>query len=112
MDEDQDSIFREDGDENNEKQEDEKEEEKEDEENKEIYDENSVVNFLVATDIHLGFAERDPIRKNDSFNTFEEILATAKQNKVDFLLLGGDLFHVNNPSKETLHRTIELFRKY
>lgn len=28
------------------------------------------------------------------------------------MLLGGDLFHDNKPSRETLYRTIELFRKY
>jgi double-strand break repair protein MRE11 len=68
--------------------------------------------ILVATDNHLGFMERDPIRGNDSFITFEEILQHAKKLKVDFILLGGDLFHDNKPSKRTLHRTIELIRTY
>ena len=43
--------------------------------------------------------EDDPIRKNDSFVTFEEILGHAVRLKVDALLLGGDIFHENKPSR-------------
>ena len=32
--------------------------------------------------------------------------------KVDFLLLGGDLFDANKPSRNTLNKTIELLNKY
>lgn len=32
--------------------------------------------------------------------------------KVDFILLGGDLFHENKPSRKTLHGAMTLFRKY
>lgn len=32
--------------------------------------------------------------------------------QVDFILLGGDLYHENKPSRQTLHRTMELFRHY
>ena len=38
--------------------------------------------ILVATDNHLGFMEKDPIRGDDSFKAFEEILAIAKKNEV------------------------------
>ncbi|XP_029655594.1 double-strand break repair protein MRE11-like [Octopus sinensis] len=69
-------------------------------------------NILVATDIHLGYAEKDPIRGDDSFITFEEILQQAVSNSVDLILLGGDLFHDNRPSCNTLHRTANLIRKY
>ena len=34
------------------------------------------------------------------------------QIQVDFILLGGDLFHENKPSRKTLHATMALFRKY
>ena len=37
-----------------------------------------IVRILVATDNHLGFMEKDPVRGADSFITFEEILKTAK----------------------------------
>ncbi len=66
--------------------------------------------------------EKDPVRGNDTFTTFEEILQIAKDEevrlfilsklKVDFILLGGDLFHLNKPSRSTLYKTIELLRKY
>jgi double-strand break repair protein MRE11 len=32
--------------------------------------------------------------------------------QVDFVLLGGDLFHENKPSRMTLVRCIEILRKY
>ena len=32
--------------------------------------------------------------------------------QVDFLLLGGDLFDANKPSRSTLNKTIELLSKY
>lgn len=34
------------------------------------------------------------------------------QNQVDLILLGGDLFHENKPSRESLYRTCALLRKY
>lgn len=68
--------------------------------------------ILVATDNHLGYNENDTIRKNDSFRTFDEIFEIALQNEVDLVLLGGDLFHENKPSRLCLHRTVEIFRKH
>ena len=35
------------------------------------------VRFLLASDTHIGFMERDPVRGSDSINTFEEILTIA-----------------------------------
>lgn len=58
-----------------------------------------MLRILIATDNHLGYMERDPIRGNDSFVSFEEILQQARKLKVDFVLLGGDLFHENKPSR-------------
>lgn len=54
--------------------------------------------------------ERDPIRGNDSFVTWEECLKQAEALKVDFILHGGDFFHDNKPSRRTLFRTMELLR--
>ena len=64
--------------------------------------------ILIATDNHLGYMEKDSIRGEDSINTFEEIILIAKKQKVDFILLGGDLFHENKPSRKTLHSTMKL----
>ena len=68
--------------------------------------------ILIATDIHLGYMEKDGIRGNDSLNSFEEVLQLAQKNDVDFILLGGDLYHDNKPSRRTLLGSMELLRKY
>uniref|UniRef100_A0A0E0KVQ5 Double-strand break repair protein n=1 Tax=Oryza punctata TaxID=4537 RepID=A0A0E0KVQ5_ORYPU len=75
-------------------------------------DESNTLRVLVATDCHLGYMEKDEIRRFDSFEAFEEICSLAEQNKVDFVLLGGDLFHENKPSRATLVKTIEILRRY
>ncbi|KAK3579518.1 hypothetical protein CHS0354_028347 [Potamilus streckersoni] len=72
----------------------------------------NVFKILVATDIHLGYCEKDAVRGNDSLVTFEEILENAKKYEVDFVLLGGDLFHENKPSRKILHGCLALFRRY
>ncbi|GFV89364.1 double-strand break repair protein MRE11 [Trichonephila clavipes] len=50
--------------------------------------------------------------RSDSIVTFEEILKIAESKEVDFILLGGDLFHENKPSRKVLHDCISLMRKY
>ncbi|KAJ3625365.1 hypothetical protein Zmor_004289 [Zophobas morio] len=72
----------------------------------------NIIKILIATDTHLGYMDKDPVRGNDSLNTFEEILSIAVEKKVDMLLLGGDLFHDNKPSRWTLYKTMELMREY
>nr|GEW64949.1 double-strand break repair protein MRE11 [Tanacetum cinerariifolium] len=56
--------------------------------------------------------EKDEVRRHDSFQAFEEICKIAEEKKVDFVLLGGDLFHENKPSRTTLVKAIETLRKY
>jgi len=68
--------------------------------------------ILVATDNHIGFKEDHHIRGEDSYDAFEEVLQIAKRNKVDFLLLGGDLFHEVTPSQNCLYRSIRLLQKF
>ncbi|KAI8094765.1 Metallo-dependent phosphatase-like protein [Thamnidium elegans] len=68
--------------------------------------------ILIATDNHIGYLETDPVRGQDSFLAFEEILKIAKLQQVDFILLGGDLFHANRPSRSCLHRTMRMLRNY
>lgn len=68
--------------------------------------------ILIATDNHLGLNEKCQERKNDSFEAFEEVLKMAVKMKVDFLLLDGDLFHDNVPSRATMVRTMDMLRKY
>lgn len=51
-------------------------------------------------------------QSDESFVTFEEILKYGRDNEVDFILLGGDLFHDTKPSQVTLLKCVELLRKY
>lgn len=71
-----------------------------------------VLSVLIASDVHLGYAEKDPLRADDSFKAFEEVLALAKHRQVDMILLAGDLFHDNKPSRKTLMRCMQLLRDY
>lgn len=75
-------------------------------------DPDSTFNILLATDIHLGFMEKHPVRGEDSFVTFEEILKYGVEKNADCILLGGDLFHENKPSRKSLQRCMDLLRKY
>ncbi|XP_059615257.1 double-strand break repair protein MRE11 [Phlebotomus argentipes] len=82
-----------------------------DEEREEIREED-VIKILVTTDNHLGYLEKDSIRGEDSFITFEECLQHAQENNVDMILLGGDLFHVANPSQNSMNRCLKILRNY
>ncbi|KYM84030.1 Double-strand break repair protein MRE11 [Atta colombica] len=77
-------------------------------------DPQDTINILVATDIHLGFdySKKRGGQSDESFVTFEEILKYGKDNEVDMVLLGGDLFHETKPSQTALLKCIELLRKY
>ncbi|XP_073363613.1 double-strand break repair protein MRE11-like [Aegilops tauschii subsp. strangulata] len=71
-----------------------------------------MLRILVANDYHLGYMKKDEIWSFDSFEAFEKICAFGKQKEVDFVLLGGDLFHENKPSCSTLAKTIEILCRY
>ena len=68
--------------------------------------------ILLSTDNHLGYAERDSIRGMDSFAAFEEVLYLGQLYNVDFILLAGDVFHENRPSRRTIYKTMEIVRRY
>ena len=67
--------------------------------------------ILIATDHHLGYKEKDPIIGNDSFETFEECLVKANELQVDFVLLGGDLFHEHRPSAEAYFKASNILNE-
>jgi double-strand break repair protein MRE11 len=71
-----------------------------------------IIKIMLATDCHIGVHERDPIRGQDSINTFKEVLQLAVKHEVDMVLLAGDLFHENRPSRESLYQTTALLREY
>ena len=73
-------------------------------------DEAHVFRMAVTSNNLLGFGLNHPIRKNDSFEAFEEILKQSRRNNVDLLLLGGNLFDHSSPSQEVLHKAISLIK--
>ncbi|PHH89559.1 hypothetical protein CDD83_5795 [Cordyceps sp. RAO-2017] len=75
------------------------------------FSEADTIRILVATDNHVGFEERDAIRKDDSWRTFDEIMNMARTEDVDMVLLAGDLFHDNKPSRKSLYQVMRTLRK-
>jgi double-strand break repair protein MRE11 len=69
------------------------------------------IRILVATDSHVGYNETDPTRGDDSWRTFDEVMALAKEHDVDMVLHGGDLFHDNKPSRKAMYHVMKAFRK-
>ncbi|RMZ82416.1 hypothetical protein DV737_g2115, partial [Chaetothyriales sp. CBS 132003] len=69
------------------------------------------ISILVATDNHVGAHERDPIRSDDSWRSFHEIMCLAKQREVDMILLAGDLFHDNVPSRKSMYKVMQSIRQ-
>ena len=51
------------------------------------------------------------MRKDDSFRAFDEMLATAADLGVDMVVLGGDLFHENKPSRSTMVKAMQIINK-
>ncbi|TVU10894.1 hypothetical protein EJB05_44449, partial [Eragrostis curvula] len=73
----------------------------------------NTLRVLVETDCHFGYMEKDEICRFDSFQAFETICSLAnKTRSVDYVLLGGNLFHENKPSRSTLVKSIEILRRY
>uniref|UniRef100_A0A8D0GW54 Meiotic recombination 11 homolog A n=1 Tax=Sphenodon punctatus TaxID=8508 RepID=A0A8D0GW54_SPHPU len=48
-------------------------------------DDEDTFKILVATDVHLGYLEKDAVRGNDTYVTFDEILKLAQENEVSCL---------------------------
>jgi hypothetical protein len=48
----------------------------------------------------------------DMVSSFIVYVLYETELQVDFILLGGDLFHENKPSRSTLVKTIEILRRY
>lgn len=71
-----------------------------------------VLKILISSDVHLGYGEKDPIRGDDSYTTFAEVFEIALREQVDMVLLAGDLFHDNKPSRRALHKCMEIMRDH
>ncbi len=62
--------------------------------------------------MHLGYGEKDAVRGEDSFDTFAEVFQIANERRVDMVLLAGDLFHDNKPSRKAMQRAMEVMRDH
>ncbi len=72
------------------------------------------VKILHLADLHIGAAvsglgTRAESRRAETLITFERIIALAKAQKVDILLIAGDLFHSNRIEKSFIDRVFECF---
>jgi len=72
----------------------------------------SLFRILVTSDIHLGYGEKHPERGNDSFNSFDELLEIGVQHGVDIVVLGGDLFHENKPTRSSEIKCLQILRNH
>lgn len=78
-----------------------------------------MVKFLHTGDLHLGLKfnsasfprEKAMERRRELWSTFERIVQYAKDNKIDFLLIAGDLFETDYFAIGDITRIRDTFRK-
>jgi len=69
--------------------------------------------FIHASDIHLGAAQyQNQHRANDFIRAFQNILNLALQHKVDFILLGGDIFTSLEMLPGNLLKVVNIFKNF
>jgi double-strand break repair protein MRE11 len=56
--------------------------------------------------------ENDQIRGDDSWKTFAEILNIGREYDVDMVVQGGDLFHINAPTKKSYYHVMRSLREH
>jgi DNA repair protein SbcD/Mre11 len=69
-----------------------------------------MVKFSHIADVHLGGWKQQPLQ-DLNFKSFETALEISIKEKVNFVLIAGDLFDTAYPPIETLKRTFLEFRK-
>ena len=62
--------------------------------------------FAHLADCHLGAWNNHPELKNAALEAFEKAIDTCIQEKVDFILIAGDLFDTSLPGIDVLRRTV------
>lgn len=65
---------------------------------------------LCISDTHLGHMEKDPVRSEDCYRAFGEILDIAREESVDIIVHAGDMFDGSINPKIAV-KTIEMMKK-
>ena len=66
--------------------------------------------FAHIADCHLG-ANREPVLRNLELSAFKNTLDKCMEEKVDFIIISGDLFHVNIPDMEVTNEAVKKMRE-
>ena len=66
--------------------------------------------FAHMADCHIG-SWRDPKLKDISTKAFEKAMEKCKNEKVDFILISGDLFNTSLPRLDNLKTVVGIFRR-
>ncbi len=73
------------------------------------------MNFLHASDFHLGYAQYGLIERfKDYARAFQSVTRYAIDHKVEFILISGDLFHkrnINAPTYEQAYKVLSELRE-
>lgn len=65
--------------------------------------------FAHIADAHLGREQfQQPFRYRDYLNAFRQAIEKSIDERVDFILLAGDLFHVSKPSPKAIRDAVEI----
>ncbi len=70
-----------------------------------------MVKFAHISDVHLG-GWKQPELQELNFQSFQKAVDICIQNKLDFVLISGDLFDSAYPSIEILKKTFREFRRF
>lgn len=68
------------------------------------------IRFAHMADIHLG-AFRDERLRELNLNAFEKAIDICAQEELDFIVISGDLFHVNLPDMSIVNRAVQRMKE-
>ncbi len=69
------------------------------------------IKFAHMADMHIGAAS-DPKMRELELRTLEGAFGRCMSEGVDFVILAGDIFHVNIPDLEVVKGAVEVFRRF
>ncbi len=70
-----------------------------------------VLRFAHISDCHIGCWHNHPELENKPLQAFERVINSCISQKVDFILIAGDLFDTNLPSIDVVRDTVKLLKK-